>query len=306
MTAGSWWFLALVVLLLMSAELFTRDIVLARSRILSRTVREREQASSLTARNVLVVGNSLLKAGVDPDSFRQQMAPEWDGRRFVIESTNFADWYYGLKNLFEKGSRPASVAVMLDARQFVTWRVLGEPFGYFLMGLGDTAGVARETGLSPTETSNLLAGHLSAFYGVRADIRKVLLAKFFPGMETLAPYLTPPPPPPLTFEQVYQGSRAYLSRYRELADRHHVRVLVVVPPMLVPAAAYVEHLQRAGREVGVPVLVPLPSAELDASYFESDRYHLNPKGGAVFAPRFSAAWKSWLAAAAASQPNAGL
>jgi len=289
-----WILLAAAALVLVAGELFARLWVLPRgSRILSRIQHEKQIAAHLTPADVLIVGNSLLNEGVDPEIYAQGMAPQWRARRFVVESSSHLDWYYGLKNLLAQGSRPHSIAIMLSPRQLETPEVLKDHFGAHLLGLRDAPSVVLETGMHPTDATSMLFSHFSAFYGARQDIRKVLLYRFFPGLPDLTALSVPPPLKPMTSEQAYRAALPALRRFRQLAGTFPVRVVLILPPVRVVANDGNLEALRAGQEAGFPVLLPVPSKEVPVDHF-SDGFHLNAQGRALFTPRLVAAWKSYL------------
>ena len=284
--------LALLVFLLGGTEIITRFIILPKSRVHRRILEDRAEAASLGSRDVLVVGNSLLNLGLDLASFQQSLGAEWGGHRFVVESTNFSDWYFGLKRLFDEGSRPRAVAVTLTARQLGTREVLDDYFGFYLMGLRDAFDVARQTNMHPTALVSMLVGHFSAFYGVRGDLRKFLLTRIYPGLPALARSWNHPAPL-LMAERAYQRALPNLRELKELGDRYGAKVVVIIPPLLDSPDNH-EAVQRAGREAGITVLVPVSTGSLGSDCFDIDRYHLNEKGRQVFTLQLAKVLKGYL------------
>src|ERR1700745_58427 len=93
-------------------EVITRLKFTRISRVQRRIENDKGAALSLEASTgngsttVLLVGNSLLVQGIDPDKLRQEMAPRYYSVVFGVENTQYTDWYFGLRSLFAQGSRP--------------------------------------------------------------------------------------------------------------------------------------------------------------------------------------------------------
>src|SRR5271168_369303 len=103
---------AIFVLLLCAFEAATRVGFTRVSAIESRTYTEYRGALAVRgSKSVLLLGNSLLLEGVDLDRLRALLQPEMTPRRFVIEQTNFPDWYYGIRRLLAEGSRPDRIVL---------------------------------------------------------------------------------------------------------------------------------------------------------------------------------------------------
>ena len=90
------------------------------------------------------VGNSLLLHGIDRDSLRVLMGPNYQVVLYPIEGTTYLDWAYGLRRLFAEGSRPAVVVLCISTRHLLSDATDGEGFAHALMQLRDLrAGRAR-------------------------------------------------------------------------------------------------------------------------------------------------------------------
>ena len=61
--------------------------------------------------------------------------------------------------------------------------------------------------------------------------------------------------------------------------------IFVVPPSYQKGA---EIIRRVGRQRGITVLLPVAQDEFDATYYQSDGFHLNGKGSQVFTTRLAA------------------
>src|SRR5690348_10942419 len=120
-----------------SARLFRRS-----SNIQRRIAGEHEAALKLRATEqgnttVLLIGNSLLMAGVDMEQLRAATANDISVVRYGIENTAVLDWYYGLKTLLSQGSRPAAVVLVMAQAHFVTTSTYGAYFAHYMMSPGD-------------------------------------------------------------------------------------------------------------------------------------------------------------------------
>src|SRR4051794_9446050 len=87
-----------VVLLLMGLEMVCRLGVPRISRIERQLTEEYQSVrevgtSSFAGQRVIVLGNSLLKAGIRFDEVRRGLSPESDARRLVVLDTTYYDWY---------------------------------------------------------------------------------------------------------------------------------------------------------------------------------------------------------------------
>ena len=59
------------------------------------------------------------------DCSTRSLHPEFAVTRFVVEDTNYLDWYYGLRRLFREGARPKVVILVINARQLMSPNVHG-------------------------------------------------------------------------------------------------------------------------------------------------------------------------------------
>jgi|HubBroStandDraft_1064217.scaffolds.fasta_scaffold18209_3 hypothetical protein len=249
---------------------------------------ERDKLAALTllpntgdgARTVLVVGNSLLVHGVEPDQLHQEMAPKYYSAVLGIENTQYLDWYFGLRRLFAEGSRPATLVLCLTARQLTSHGINGEYFAHYMMQERDIVAVKREAQLDNTMASNLFFANWSAWLGSRSMIRNWLLGELMPSVEKLTAYLPEKAPPLPPDEVVTQQSLARLHEIQELCRNNGARFIFVFPPVR-GGNDLQENLRSAAASSGIVVLVPVRGGEMPASYF-SDGFHLNTQGAAIF------------------------
>lgn len=274
------------------------------SRIRRRVERDMQAARTLrpAARGgqptLLIVGNSLLNAGVDREAFTTSLDKKFAVALLPVENTAYEDWYFGLRRLFSEGARPSVVAVALTTRQMMSPSTDGEHFARLLMRRNDVLAVKRESRLDNTMTSAYFFANGSEWLGFRSRIRNWLLAGIFPGLERLTaffPSARPAMPPPADVAAAVMPRLEDLDR---LCRYYGARLVVIVPPTLADEAVGSAALQEAAKREGIRVLVPLPAGEVAAEDFK-DGFHLNQRGAARFTPRLS---QSLLEALAGDRP----
>src|SRR5581483_955276 len=123
--AGIFWLLALLVILCLGVEVGTRCEFARVSRIQDRISGEKEAFLALrpgtagSPRNVVLVGNSLLLAGVDIPLLNTLSSGGFSYSRLVIEQTQYADWFFGLRRLLSEGARPDAVVLVFGANHWL-------------------------------------------------------------------------------------------------------------------------------------------------------------------------------------------
>jgi len=278
----------MIVAFLVVIEMGTRTAVQKASRLERRIAGEQAGAlqirRSSSERQVLVVGNSLLLEDVQFDSLRARLAPEWTATRFVVEQTFFLDWYYALRHMTASGVNPDAVVLMLSADQLVLSEIRGDYSIYRLMGPRDALDVSHDLKLDPTATASYLLSSLSAFYGLRAEYRKVLLGRLMPDMGNLTPHIIHLSRPSLPDSEIYQRAHERLTRLRALLDDRHIEVVFVLAPLL-GSQHWNEVVIRAARDAGVPVLRPYDEQTFADSEYKPDRFHMNETGALHFTAR---------------------
>ena len=285
---------ACCLLFLAAMEMLARVAAPRMSRIERRTVLEYQQALKPPSGKpyVLVVGNSLLDAALDADRAKRTLAGKFDIRRLVIEQTVFYDWYFGMRRLFREGARPNAVVLMLSPTQLNMSGVRGEYFAFRLMNTGDILSVAHALHLSPTATANIAAGSISGFYGLRSEIRKVLLGHLLPDVPVLMQQLALSKPRSPSPDVLRNVAAERLRMLRQVVEENGATLLFVVPPQI-ERDGLSQALLDGGRASGVTILFPLAPGALDASYF-SDGFHMNQRGARVFTPEFTGALEAAL------------
>jgi hypothetical protein len=229
---------------------------------------------------ILIVGNSLLKKGVNLSLLNQKLRPEYAVTRFVVEDTNYLDWYYGLHRLFLEGARPKAVILVMNARQLIAPDVHGDAFAQLLMDRRDVLAVKRTIATDNTVTSNLLFANLSRYYGLRSEVHKTFLLHMLPDFPDLAAKLRPPTPPLATDDEIDRVATKRLKDISRLCSQYGAQFILVVPPSIT-ARDGSNAIQMAGNRIGVQVFVPFQPQELPSNLY-SDGFHLNYEGAEVF------------------------
>jgi hypothetical protein len=237
-------------------------------------------AAAPSAPVVLLVGNSLLLRGLDYPRIQTEMTPDVQVVRFVIENTEYLDWYYGLRHLFASGVRPSTVVVCLSIGQAVSSRTLGDYSARHLFGVSELLPVAHDAGMDATRTSGLVLAHWSSFYSSRATIRNFILNRTAPGyaaaMHSIADNIKETLPPD---EELVAKARAHTQALQQLCRQYGVELIILVPPSL---GRYNDLLVSAAELEHVKVDDPLPFGSLGPEFFRPDGSHLNEKGAMVF------------------------
>jgi hypothetical protein len=281
--------LALLVLYCAALEIVTRTKFTSISRVQRRISADKQAALHLQptaldgSRTVLLVGNSLLVHGVQPDHLHQLMGPRYYSEVLGIENTQYLDWYFGLRRLFAEGSRPSVVVLFLTPRQLTSNGIDGEYFAHYMLRAQDTLELKKRARLDNTMATNFLFANGSAWLGSRAMIRNWLLEELMPDVEKLTSYLPEKAAPLPSADVVVPPSVARLQEIQALCRENGSSFLFVIPPTT-GSNELQEALRSAAARDGVTVLVPVRGGEMAVSYF-SDGFHLNPQGAAIFTER---------------------
>jgi len=265
-----------------AAELGTRYLYPRVSHIKQRILSDERETASLTGSSendpsVLLVGNSLLLHALDYAKIKKDLSPNVHAVRYVIENTEYLDWYYGLRRLFAEGIRPSKVVLCLNLGQTLSHGVLSSS-PWQLFRAGDLLAVSRESGMDTTQTSNLLFSHFSAFYAERDGIRNYLLNVADPPYANELHRLARHPPVLPPEEEILRESRARLREIDKLCRENGAQLVFVIPPSL---SGRNELLMKAGTLEGVAVDAPVAFGSFGPEFYR-DRFHLNEKGAAVF------------------------
>lgn len=289
--------LALVIAFFACVEIGSRVALTRLSRIETRVASEYAAAVEVrpkaTNHSLICLGNSLMGEGVDFQALRDGLSPEWSARRLLVESSGYYDFYYGMRRLYADGSRPDAFAVFLGVDQLtLPPAVRRDYFAYRLMDVSDLFNVARDLDLDRTSTSGLFFARMSAFYGMRTEIRKQVLAKFSPRFTDLMKSLTVAPAMEMSDDEIYRVAVGRLRRYRELEESLKTRIILVVPPRM--RSGGVSATERAAANAGIAVVNVMPPVTGPADF--GDGYHLNADGARKFTTALIPRLKQALAA----------
>jgi hypothetical protein len=249
--------------------------------------RHRQAVDSLAARelgpgtdSVLVVGNSLLEAGIVREPFRAAMAPEYRVAVFPIEATTYWDWYFGLRRLFAEGARPRHVVLTMNVKQLLSNSTNGEPFARSMLRTRDLWAVSRATHMNAMAASNYFFANGSEWIGARASIRNALLERWLPQAPLLVAHFAGTNPAAATASPDLTTAVERLRSLQSLCAQHGARFLLLLPPSL-NANDTAPLLAASATSSGLQVLMPFPPATMVATEF-SDGFHLNAGGAARF------------------------
>ena len=301
--------IACVVAIFLVAELMSRYAFPRISQIEGRIASDEQQVKSIRAPApgsppvVLLVGNSLLLRGLEYPRIRNEMLPDALVLRFVIENTEYLDWYYGLRHMLANGVRPSMVVLCLNLGQTVSSETLGDYSARHLFGMSDLLPVARDAELNATQTSGLVLAHWSAFYASRATIRNFILNRSDPpyatALHALAGGVTRPLP---ADNELVRQARARLSAIQQLCRQYGVELVLLIPPAL---GRHSDLLASAADLQHVPFDYPLPMGSLGPEFFRADRSHLNEKGAVIFTDAIERGLRARLGKRIAAFPGGG-
>ena len=240
--------------------------------------RDLRQSTSPSQKTMLLVGNSLLLEGVDMRQLRSGLQPRYQAQRFVVESTQYLDWYYALEGLFRSGMRADFIVVCLNPTQLVSNNIRGDFASQVLFDARDIWSASRDSRADLTSLSGYYLAHWSTFYATRSELRSVFmykLAKAIPAMSQQAVVSSVVMPPD---QQLIPEMEPRLRRFDQLCSRYGAKFLFLIPP--VPQSGDLAIL-AAGANTGVRVLRPIPNRSLSMDYYR-DGFHLNAKGAERF------------------------
>ena len=225
-------------------------------------------------KTVAVLGNSLLLWSIDFSLLNKLGAGNFRYSRFVIESTQYWDWYFGLRRLFAEGARPDVVALLIGANHWLEDSIEGEYFAYELLRPSDVVLLRTELNLDRTTASKYFFASWSSWLGSRAIVRKNLLRLIFPDLERFTRKLVGPPTYPnaaIAYDKAVKRMRGLKS----VSEENGVKLVVILHPTL-DARAPFNPVLAAADAAGVPVIAPVHLEYTSDLY--SDGYHLNTAG----------------------------
>jgi hypothetical protein len=244
----------------------------------------RDSASSNDP-HVAVLGNSLMLDGVDMPLLQSHLDASYVPVPYFVLATNYYDWLFGLKRLFADGMRPRYIVLGLSPNQFAATGIRGDYSARYLFRQGDLLRVVRLTHMDATTASGFLLSHYSQFYSTRETTRGFILSKVLPSVgELLHSRLGVFYDPEIPDAQLRPLAAQRLAEIDEVCRANGAHFVLVVPPSYQKGAA---SIAQAGRDSRVTVLVPVKEGEFDASYYQSDGFHLNAKGSQIFTTRLA-------------------
>jgi hypothetical protein len=276
--------LAILCTLGFTLEFGARFAVPRISRIEKRVVKEYQAALAAPQpgrRMILVLGNSLLEAGVNFDRLRAGLGPSFDTRRWMVEQTSYWDWLFGLRRLLAEGARPNVVVLLLERHQVVTDEYRGDYFAHRMMLASDLTSVASSLRLHPTVAAGMFTARASAFWGLRTELRKVLLGRLMPDLPILMGRLLITPGAQFSPEYLASKGRGRLVNLRDTAAAGHARFVFVMIPGPEATARYAAKLKAAVTSDHVDMIMPLHDGQLGRSDFR-DGFHMNEAGAAKY------------------------
>lgn len=239
---------------------------------------------------VLMLGNSLMLEGVDVDRLRASLGSQAEVVSFPIEQTQYLDWYYGLRRLFDEGSQPDMVVFCMSAEHLISSRIRGDYSAYYLFRLADIPQIRRDIHYDLTKTSSLVFSRFSLFYAGRSSLRNFVLVRTDHSYAVLLQSIVGRPahfPPDQEIERV---ARDRLAALRTLCSSHGVRFAFLLAPGFGPGEA---PLVAAGKHSQTEVMVPIHLNELGQDKFR-DGFHLNTVGARIFTDKVSELLRSRL------------
>src|SRR5260370_7345025 len=204
--------------------------------------------------SVLLVGNSLLLAGVDVDRLHQLTATSLRIYPIFLEATTYYDWLYGLRRLFREGARPQVVVVGLPVSSFLANGVRQDYAPLMLFDDREVLDASSDLGLDRTAESNLLLEHWSTFWDTRSILRAQILCHLIPRFQDLFMLAKGKPaiPQGIEFDRM---AISRLHRLRELCEEHGAKLILLIPPTP-PSEPPARTLPAASRTPGLDPFVP--------------------------------------------------
>jgi hypothetical protein len=229
-----------------------------------------------TPRNVAMVGNSLLLSSVDVPLLNQLGSGEFNYSRLVVEQTQYADWYFGLKRLFGEGAHPDAIVLVFGARHWLADTVRSEYFAHELMRPRDVFQLSHELDLDRTTAANYFFASFSAWLGGRAEMRKFILSHMLPDLQHFVGKLNPASPSYPAEEMIFSKVRERMVRLKTLCESHGVQLLTVLHPTLQARAPF-DIFAKAAEAAALPLVLPVAKLAYPSALY-ADLYHLNAQG----------------------------
>ena len=245
------------------------------------------------APHIAVLGNSLLLDVVDVPLLGEQLKPEASPVPYFVLATNYYDWIFGLKRLFAEGAQPRFVLLGLSPNQLASQDTRGDYSAQYLFQRQDLMKVARLTHMDATTASGFFLSSVSKFYSTREITRSFVLSLTLPAVSDLlhrqAASFRDPEIPEMTLRGLAEER---LKALNELCQANGSQFFLVIPPTYQKGS---DTIAAVGRELGIPVLVPVGDGVLDESFYQTDGVHLNDKGAKFFTMQLAGVLKQELA-----------
>ncbi|MFZ0743839.1 MAG: hypothetical protein WAM85_05505 [Terracidiphilus sp.] len=263
------------------------------SKVQRREVSERRALLAVrdTAANadphIAILGNSLMLEGTDLSLLKAKLNPVYIPVPYFVLGTNYYDWYFGLKRLFAEGTRPRYVLLGLSPNQLATTDLRGDISARYMVQQSDLLEIVRKTHMNATNASEFLLSHYSEYYSTRDITRGFVMSRVLPSVgELLHSGYASFRDPEIKKSVLEPLAADRLAALDLLCRANGSQFLLVVPPTYQKGQ---ETIAAAGSKRGITVLLPVNEQEFDASYYQSDGFHMNDKGAQVFTTRLAAA-----------------
>lgn len=253
-----------------------------RGRRIATELREAVALRPLSAQGkptVLLLGNSLIREGLDMDALRTQMASQYDVHRLILESTEYPDWRSAMPSLFERGARPSYVVMTISPLQMNSNMPLFLETTHYLLTLHEVLRVSRVNHDGPSDYAMHLLEYASPYWGTRTSAQTAVKDKI-PGYRSLLYAWAEGAAKP----QHFDAHR--MQELEEICRQYNVRLIYAALPSNNP---YGDHdagqIQQAAATYGVPYLRPVADSDLHGDDY-TDFIHLSESGRAKFMPVF--------------------
>jgi hypothetical protein len=245
-----------------------------------RTLLSIRDTPSSTTRHIAVLGNSLMLDGVDVPLLEEKLQTAAAPVPYLVLATEYYDWLFGLKRLFAEGARPRFVLLGLSPNQLASPRSHGDYSAQYLFEASDLVEIARKTHMDATTATGFFLSKVSKFYGTREITRSFILNAVLPSVSQLfQAKLTNVHPPEVPATTLRALATQRLSAVNELCRANGSQFILVIPPTDQKGS---DTISAVGRDLGIPVLVPVPDRVLDSSFYQADGFHLNEMGAQIF------------------------
>jgi hypothetical protein len=172
---------------------------------------------------------------------------------------------------------------MLTVGQWMPVTSRGAYSAQYLFSTEDLPQITRDLDLHPTQASDLIFANVSKFWGVRAELRNVILGHLMPDIGALMGAVQPVNHKPMVTDDVVRTVAPRIARLKALTDEHHSELILLVPPVL-NADDGAPGLMEAAKQAGVAALAPVASGTYGPDLYR-DGFHLNHAGATLFTGR---------------------